>query len=89
MAEPPKKRFRVILDREACIGAAACMAVQPRHWKVQDDGKVNLLGSRHSPDGKRQEKEFTEEELEDYRLAAESCPTNAIHLEDEDGARII
>jgi ferredoxin len=89
MPEASPKRFKVILDREACIGAAACMAVQPRRWKMMDDGKVDLLGSKRSPDGRRQELHFTAEELEDFKLAAESCPVNAIYIEDEDGKKVV
>jgi ferredoxin len=71
-------KYRIEYDREACIGAAACIAVSPNAWKMGEDGKaVQLI------------KEFEENELQLMLDAARSCPVNVIHIVDEKGKRLI
>ncbi len=71
-------KFKIIYDREACIGAAACVAVCPKHWKIAADGKADLLGSKKTKDGKF---EKIVDEVECNQEAADSCPANAIKIE--------
>jgi ferredoxin len=79
--EPMGKRYKVIFDREACIGALACNAVAPELWLLADDGKVDLKGAKKRDDGKFEliieEKEFTLN-----KEAADSCPVYAIVVEE-------
>lgn len=73
------KKYIVEFDREGCIGAAACVAVCPDNWEMQDDGKPNLL-----------RREIDEDELEQNKQAAEACPVNVIKIFDkETGDQII
>ncbi|MAF34244.1 ferredoxin [Candidatus Woesearchaeota archaeon] len=81
------KKYKVVFDKEGCIGAAACVAADPENWKLQDDGKSSL---KKGKEVKGQfEREITEEELQAFKDAAENCPVNVIHIFDEDGKRII
>ena len=85
-----KKRFKVILDRPACIGAATCVAAAAKHWKMAEDGKVDLLDSKRSADNAVQEKSFDAADLEEMKLAAESCPVHAIRIIDtETGEELV
>ncbi|HLC19974.1 MAG TPA: ferredoxin [Candidatus Nanoarchaeia archaeon] len=70
--------FTIILDREKCIGSASCQALAPKFWKLDNDGKINLLNSTKKHD--MQERTI---EKKDFALAMESaqaCPVNAIHI---------
>lgn len=75
------KKYRVIFDRNTCIGALACNAVAPELWKQAEDGKVDLVGAKKREDGKFEllvdEKDFTLN-----KEAAESCPVYAITVEE-------
>lgn len=65
----------VIIDREKCVGIAACLALAPGAFTLDDENKAI-----YHPDHNH-----TDEELID---AAKSCPVDAIILKDEDGNQI-
>ena len=67
--------MRLRIDREKCIGSANCVASAPSAFRLDDDRKAIPLAP-----------ETVDEES--LLLAAESCPTEAITLEDDDGRRI-
>ncbi len=58
------------VDRDLCIGAAPCVAIAQDVFQLDDDGKAIVIGP--SVDD------------EQTRLAAESCPTRAIFLYDDE-----
>lgn len=69
MAEKPA--YKIIQDRDACIGCGACVAVYGKMWSMDDEGKA-----------KQAKSEIIESELKENREAANSCPVNAIHIEE-------
>lgn len=84
------KKYRVELDREGCIGAAACVAVDPDNWQIVEDGKVDLKNSTQDEKTKFFVREIDESELLKWKEAAEACPVTVIHIVDlETGKRII
>ncbi len=92
-----EKRYRVVYDKKACIGAAACAAVAPEFWEMQEDGKAHLIGSTEDEQG-REVLVVTENHLSDKvknalalnKEAAEVCPVQVIHIYDEEtGERLI
>ena len=84
------KKYRVELDREGCIGAAACVAVDPDNWTIVEDGKVDLKESKQDLSTKFFVRDIDESELQKWKEAAESCPVTVIHIVDlETGKRII
>ena len=86
------KKYRVVYDRSACIGAAACVAVQPEKWEINsEDGKADLIGSNKIlEDGKTTwVVEFSDEEFEKFMESAQVCPVNVIHIYDEDGKKLV
>ena len=71
-----EKQYRkVVIDRDACIGAASCIAVAPGTFQLDDENLAFLV----DPD------ECDDEML---LLAAQSCPTNAISVYDAEGNKI-
>ena len=77
-------RLKIIHDRPECIGCGACVAICEKHWEMADDGKTDLKGAKHIDE--IQELEL--EEIGQNKEAAEICPVNCIHIE-EDGKKII
>ncbi len=73
------KKYRIEFDRENCIGAASCAAVNPDNWEISmQDGKADV-----------KKKEIDEEELRQNMDAAQACPVNVIHIYDEEGRKLI
>ena len=82
-------RYLLEHNRPDCIGCAACVAVNPKHWVMNEDGKSDIIGAPHRPDG-WQELDIGEEEFEANKEAAEACPVNVIHLKNKDsGEKIV
>jgi ferredoxin len=79
-----KKKIKIIYDREACIGAAACAVVAPKYWKIASDGKADLLnGKKNKKTGKWElEVEVDEDEAKKIKESAISCPVQVIIIED-------
>ena len=82
------KKFLVTYDLKGCIGAGACEAVDPKHWKVMENKKAELKGSKQN--GELFELEINELEVVKMKEAAEGCPKNVIHIIDRsNGEKII
>lgn len=72
-------KFKIIYDRDACIGAAACAALDPKLFEMNTDGKADLIGGKEEKPGL-----FVLEidDLGDAKDAAESCPVDVIKIKD-------
>jgi ferredoxin len=67
--------MKVKVDRELCIGVGNCVAIAPTVFKLDDEDKAVVLDP-----GSVEEQALLE--------AAESCPTNAIIIEDDGGKQL-
>jgi len=85
------KRYRVVFDREGCIGAGMCALANPEHWELsKEDGLSVLKGAVEIEKDLVYEKEIGEEELQKMLAAAQGCPMNVIHIIDlSTGERLI
>jgi ferredoxin len=63
--------MKVRVDRELCKGAGSCVAIAPEVFQLDDDDKAVVIDMRGTTDDTIWE-------------AAESCPFDAIILEDEE-----
>ncbi len=63
------------VDRDLCIGAANCVAIAPTVFQLDDERKAIIL-------------DVSSVDEETLMEAAESCPTNAIIVEEDDGRQI-
>lgn len=69
-------KYKITVVRDLCIGAASCVAVSPAVFQLDVENKAII------PDG------ATDEEI-NILMAAQSCPTKAIIIEDaQTGERI-
>jgi ferredoxin len=75
-------RYKVLYDRDACIGAFACSAAAPDFWLFNEDGKADLKHATYNKETKIWELIIDgEQDYDDNQAAAESCPVFAIKLE--------
>ncbi len=91
-----EKTYKIVFDRKNCIGAAACAAVAPEFWVMNEDGKADLIGSKDENGNQVliiKESQLTKEGksvLQINKDAAEVCPVQVIHIYDnETGEKLI
>lgn len=68
------KKYKVIYDRNICIGAAACATAAPEGWEIdKEDGKANLIGGQKTG---HEIFEFIidEKDYVKFKDSAEVCP---------------
>jgi ferredoxin len=75
MSVKPLKISKIVVDRDLCIGCATCTVLAPGVFEIDEEGKSILVDLEGA-------------DAETTLAAAESCPTKAIFLYDEDGKQI-
>lgn len=77
--------YKIVHERDACIGCGACVAACEKFWSLKD-GKSSLKGAKKV--GLKFELEV--EDIGCNKEAAEVCPANCIHIVDlKSGKKII
>ncbi len=74
-------KYKVIFDRELCIGVLACAGVAEKYYKTTPDGKVDLIGGIFNEKTKKWELIIDEKEFDVNKMAADVCPVLAIVIE--------
>ena len=67
--------MKIIVDRDLCIGVSNCVAFTPTVFALDKENKAVVLASSSVDDDTLLE-------------AAESCPENAIIVEDDQGVQL-
>lgn len=68
-------KYKIKVLRDICIGAASCVAISPKVFALDNEAKAVILDQEaDTPDN--------------ILAAAQSCPVNAIIIEDENGKQI-
>ena len=75
MSAKPLKISRIVIDRDLCIGAATCVVLAPGVFQMDDENKAYLV-------------DLNGADAETTLAAAESCPTKAVFLYDEEDKQI-
>ncbi|PIR70603.1 MAG: ferredoxin [Candidatus Niyogibacteria bacterium CG10_big_fil_rev_8_21_14_0_10_42_19] len=75
-SRPDSKIAKIVVDRDLCISAASCIGVAPEAFELDAESKAILKNTADSVDD------------ETLMMAAQSCPTKAILLFDNDGKQI-
>ena len=71
--------FKIIFDRDICIGALPCVAAAAEYWIKADDGKVDLKGATKT--GENTYELVVDEIYNNKNInAAETCPVQAIKI---------
>lgn len=83
-------KIKVVVDEDLCIGAASCVTIAPDTFVMNDENKAYVLdhGSAEGGPSYEREMEVTEDEKENIILAAQSCPTLAVFVFDEEGNQL-
>ena len=80
------KKYRIIHDRDICIGCSACASVCPKYWIMEQDGKSSIVGHTKTGRGEEEILGTTEQPLtidfEGNFEAADVCPVNCIHIKE-------
>lgn len=84
MIKMPEKTYKIVFDRDACIGAAACAAVAPELWEIKSDGKAVLKGGKKDKDGKEVLVVKASKWTDKMKQSAEVCPVRAIQIFEDD-----
>ena len=71
--------FKIKHDRPNCIGCGACAAVFPDKWFMEEDGKSSVRDCSKTSEG-WEELAFDDNEYDNHKAAADSCPVNVIHV---------
>ncbi len=66
--------IKITIDREACIGASACVAAAGKTFALDAEGKSTVIDAQGNA-------------AEDIRAAADACPTGAIQLEESQSSK--
>lgn len=78
------REVKLVYDRNGCIGAAACVSINPIDWVMDaNDGKANLISS--SKEGERFVKVVKVENEQEMNRVVESakvCPVTIIEVWD-------
>ena len=74
-----EKKYKLFHDRPNCIGCAACAAVAPDFWSMNEDGKSDIIGCKKNND-ETEELDIGEKDYAANKEAADSCPVNVIHI---------
>ena len=84
------KRIRVRVDEDLCIGAASCVTIAPEVFQLNDENKAIVLDQTGADASPLYERwlEVTPDHYETILLGAQSCPTLAIFIYDEEGRQV-
>ena len=78
------KKYKVVYDRENCIGAGKCMGIHPKDWGKDSEDKAVLNGGTLNSKTKKLELVIDESRLNDFKEAALICPVYVIDVVDPD-----
>jgi ferredoxin len=69
---------KIVYLRDKCIGCNSCVEHAPGYWEMAGDGKAKLINSRKNKAAYILD--INESELDENKLAAESCPVRIIKI---------
>ena len=80
-------RYKIVYNKNDCIGVAACVSMAEKWWKMDGDDKAILNGSTLNQETGFYELEIGENELEDAKSSVNVCPVFVImvHKQEDSG----
>lgn len=76
--------YRVKVDRALCIGAASCVAIAPKTFELDAEGKAVILRKDGTKSSDIIQYENIDDTEENILNAAKSCPVDAIIITEVD-----
>ena len=71
--------MKIIHERDQCIGCGMCVEHASTFWKISQDGKAMLIGSKEN--NNIFSKNIQEKDLVSNQNAANDCPVGVIKIE--------
>lgn len=69
-------KYKIVVKRDECIGAASCIAFSPTVFQLDGETKAVIIdGANDTP--------------ENILMAAQSCPTKAIEVTDTETGELV
>ena len=75
-------KYKIIYDKNNCIGAYSCVVVAPKLWEVTEEGKADLKGGTLNPETGFYELIIDAEDYQTALESAEVCPVRVIVIEE-------
>jgi ferredoxin len=91
MAEAKKKIKKMVVNRDLCIGAASCVVNAPGIYELDAENKAVFMrkdGTKGSESTERANLVDGATDDDTLLAAAQSCPTKAIFVYDEDDKQV-
>ncbi|MCF7866519.1 ferredoxin [Candidatus Woesearchaeota archaeon] len=73
--------YKIIYDKDSCIGAGECEAISKKFWKVDRDGRAILNGAKLNEETGNYELIIGDGDLKEQEVVVGSCPIACIKLE--------
>lgn len=70
-------KYNIEIDRVKCIACGTCYSLDPVHFEPGKDRKSNVVGGITN---EKSAGDFDDENIEEAREAAESCPVSIIKV---------
>lgn len=83
-------KLRIVVDPDLCIGAASCVTIAPDTFQLNIENKAEVIDHGVATGEPLYERvvDVTQEEMDTIILGAQSCPTLAITVFDEEGKQL-
>ncbi|MBI4017707.1 MAG: ferredoxin [Candidatus Aenigmarchaeota archaeon] len=82
-------RYRIEYIRNKCIGAFACVSMDPASFAMNDDNKADLTNARKEQRGEDEVWIIETDELGSLVQAAQACPVNIIKVVDTKTGKVL
>ena len=69
-------KYKIEIEREACIACGSCYSLDPSHFEPDDEGKSTVLGGETTANASTGV--FDDDEIDSARDAEDSCPVSII-----------
>ena len=76
--------MKIIQEYDKCIGCASCTIVCPKFWKMNEEGKADLLGGKKDAKTGNFELDLKNPSQDDVKCNKEAesvCPVQIIHIQ--------
>ncbi len=80
-------KYKIIYDRQNCIGVSSCAILADKFWKMNEDTKADLIGALKK--NGFFELEIEEKDVHINKEAARNCPVGVIKIFDAQGKQIM
>ncbi|MHA1303428.1 MAG: ferredoxin [Candidatus Heimdallarchaeaceae archaeon] len=75
-------KYKITIQKDECIGCGACYSHDPVHFDSDDEGYAIVKDGTTTDE--LSEGIFTDDDINDAKDAAESCPVEIIDVTDEE-----